>query len=461
MLITAVVVYLCFTLFIGYLASLKVKEATDFAVAGRKLSFFMSSSALLATWFGSETILGASEEFLENGLIGVIEEPLGAGLCLIIVGAIYAKRMYRTNALTFSDVFLMKYGKKAEFISAVLSVPSFFSWIAAQFVALGLIFQLFFGCSMELGILIGAVLVIAYTVMGGMWAVSLTDTIQMVVIVVGLFVLFFVFSDKIYLIGEVHQKNPDFFRIFNAEKITWWQWLAAWMSVGLGSVASQDVFQRVISSRNERVAIGASITSGVLYLVLGMLPLLIALIGMQLYPELYANHKGNFIAAFIMAKTPIWVQIMFFGALMSALLSTASGAILAPATILAENIIKPRFENINLLRVMRLSVVLIAIFGVLISLMGNSIFELAGIASSFTLVSVFVPFTAALFIPWVKSTGCISSMIFGLIGWIICLLANQEIIGLFIGIFASILGLILGTVLDSRFMKSQEHVRTT
>jgi Na+/proline symporter len=352
----------------------------------------------------------------------------------------------------------MKYGKKAEFISAILSVPSFFSWIAAQFVALGLIFQLFFGCSMELGILIGAVLVIAYTVMGGMWAVSLTDTIQMVVIVLGLLVLFFVFSDQIYLIGEVHQKNPDFFRLYNSEKISWWQWLAAWMSVGLGSVASQDVFQRVISSRSERVAIGASITSGVLYLVLGMLPLLIALIGMQLYPALYAEHKGNFISAFILNKTPIWVQIMFFGALMSALLSTASGAILAPATILAENIIKPRFLSINLLRVMRISVVLIAIIGVLISFLGNSIFELAGIASSFTLVSVFVPFTAALFIPWVKPMGCISSMIFGLAAWIICLIVHQEVVGLFVGIFASILGLVVGTVLESRFMKSQDNV---
>ena len=458
MLITAVVIYLCFTLFIGYLASRKVKNATDFAVAGRNLSFFMSSSALLATWFGSETILGASEEFLENGIIGVIEEPLGAGLCLIIVGAVYARRMYRTNALTFSDVFLMKYGKKAELISAVLSVPSFFSWIAAQFVALGLIFQLFFGCSMEVGILVGALLVIVYTSMGGMWAVSLTDTIQMIVIILGFIALFFVFRDKVYLLGEVHQKNPDFFRLYNADKITWWQWLSAWMSVGLGSVASQDVFQRVISSKSERVAIGASITSGILYLVIGMMPLFIALIGMELYPSLYAQHEGSFITAFIMEKTPMWVQIIFFGALISALLSTASGSILAPATILAENIIKPWFKEINMLKVLRVSVVVIALFGVFISFMGNSIFELAGIASSFTLVSVFVPFTAALFIPWVKPTGCIASMIFGLIAWVVCLIVDQEVIGLFVGIVASLVGLILGTWFDSSFKNEIKHV---
>ncbi len=110
---------------------------------------------------------------------------------------------------------------------------------------------------------------------------------------------------------------------------------------------------------------------------------------------------------------------------------------------------------------MRISVVLIALVGVLISFLGNSIFELAGIASSFTLVSVFVPFTAALFIPWVKSTGCIYSMIFGLVAWIICLIAHQEVLGLFFGILASIFGLIIGTMIDSSVMKSRENVRTT
>ena len=101
MLALSVSVYLLLTVFIGYLASRKIKNASDFAVAGRKLPFLISSAALFATWFGSETILGSTEEFLKEGLIGVIEEPLGAALCLIIVGLFYARRMYRTNAITF------------------------------------------------------------------------------------------------------------------------------------------------------------------------------------------------------------------------------------------------------------------------------------------------------------------------------------------------------------------------
>ena len=194
MLALSVSVYLLLTVFIGYLASRKIKNASDFAVAGRKLPFLMSSAALFATWFGSETILGSTEEFLKEGLIGVIEEPLGAALCLIIVGLFYARRMYRTNAITFSDVFAERFGKKAELMSAFVMIPSFFSWIAAQFIALAMIFQVLFGVSFIEGLLIGSVLVVVYTTLGGMWAVSVTDTIQTVVIILGLLFILFLFS---------------------------------------------------------------------------------------------------------------------------------------------------------------------------------------------------------------------------------------------------------------------------
>ena len=138
----SVILYLLLTVIIGYLSSRRIHNANDFAVAGRNLPFFMTSAALFATWFGSETILGASEEFIQQGLVGVIEEPIGAALCLILVGVFYAKKIYRTNLLTFSDIFRDRFGKRAEIISAVVMIPSFFTWIAAQFLALGLIFQL-------------------------------------------------------------------------------------------------------------------------------------------------------------------------------------------------------------------------------------------------------------------------------------------------------------------------------
>ena len=453
MLAVSVVIYLLFTIAIGYLASKRIVNATDFAVAGRKLPFFMSTSALFATWFGSETILGASDEFVEHGLSGVIEEPIGAALCLILVGLFYARKIYQSNQLTFSDLFRDRFGSKAELISAIVMIPSFFSWIAAQFLALGMIFQVVFGCSLFVGILVAAVLVVFYTALGGMWAVSITDTIQMTVIIIGLLIILVLLLARSNGI-DVFGKMPDgFFFIHNMKEITSWEWFGAWITVGLGSIASQDVYQRVISAKSEKVAIRASLTSGVLYLVIGFVPLLIALIGSRLYPELYLGNNENFISALIIHKTPEWIQIVFFGALVSAILSTASGAILAPSIILAENILKPRFRNYDLLKMMRWSVIILASVSLILAFNNQSIFELVSLASSFGLVSLFLPFTFTLFVKKTNAVGVIAGMIGGLAAWSIAEIVQSEIPGIFYGLFASLLGILSGIFFHNKSKK--------
>lgn len=453
MLAISVIIYLAITIGIGFVSSRRIKNATDFAVAGRSLPFFMSSAALFATWFGSETILGASGEFIKHGVTGVIEEPIGAALCLILVGVFYAKKIYRSNQLTFSDLFKDRFGKKAELISALVMIPSFFSWIAAQFLALGYIFQTVFGISLTLGIVLAAALVVFYTALGGMWAVSITDTIQMTVIIIGLIIVL------IILIGQANGKDlfgglpKDFFSITNEKVLSKWEWLGAWITVGLGSIASQDVYQRVISSKSEKVAVRASLTSGFMYLIIGFIPLFIALIGSRLYPELYLADPNNFISNLIVQKTPEWIKIVFFGALISAILSTASGALLAPSTVLAENILKPRFPEINLLKMMRWSVLGVAVVALFLAFNNQSIFELVGLASSFGLVSLFLPFTFTLFIKSTTSYGVIAGMLLGLGSWVIAEFFQTEVPSIFYGLLFSLIGLVLGM-----FMVQQKKI---
>ena len=447
----SIIIYLLLTVFVGIIASKRVKNSRDFAIANRQLPFFMTSAALFATWFGSETILGSSEEFVEYGIIGVIQEPLGAAFCLIIVGLFYAKRMYRTNAMTFSDVFRDNFGKKSELISALVMIPSFFSWIAAQFIALAMILDLLFGCGFLAGLLIGSSLVVLYTYLGGMWAVSLNDSIQMIIMVLGLLLLAFIF------IGEADEVSTfklelGFFNFYDSNKMNMWQWITAWITVGLGSVSSQDVFQRVVSAKSERVAISASIVSGILYIIIGAIPLFIALIGSQQYPELYMENKGNFISTLIIEKTPVWLQIIYFGALVSAILSTASGAILAPSTVLDENIIKPRFPDLDLLKALRWSVILMSFSALILCFFNQSIFELANMASSFCLVSLFLPFTAALFVRGVNSSAVNWGMITGLLFWFIMTWIPSDIPAVIWGIFASFLGLLFG-----QFIRRPQH----
>jgi SSS family transporter len=440
----SVILYLLITVIIGYLSSRRIHNANDFAVAGRKLPFFMTSAALFATWFGSETILGASEEFIEHGLVGVIEEPIGAALCLILVGVFYAKKIYRTNLLTFSDIFRDRFGKSAEIISAVVMIPSFFTWIAAQFLALGLIFQMLFGLNLPMGIMLGTVLVVFYTALGGMWAVSVTDSIQMVVIIAGLLIVLGLFLAKTDLSTVSLKAGDDFFQLVNTEKMSWWEWFGAWITVGLGSIATQDVFQRVISAKDEKVAVRASVTSGIMYLIIGLVPLLIGLIGSQLYPGFYQIHKGNFISALILYKTPVWIQIVFFGALISAILSTASGAVLAPSTVLAENILRPYLIRTDLLKIMRYSVVGIAAVSMVLAFTSQSIFDLVGLSSSFGLVSLFLPFTFTLFIKQTNSVSVILGMIMGLAGWGIAEFTQENLPSIFYGLLFSLIGLLIG-----------------
>ena len=181
--------YLLITLLIGWWASTRVHSTKDFVIAGRNLPLIVAASALFATWFGSETIMGASSEFVEKGLIGVIEDPFGAALCLILVGAFFARPLYRLNILTFNDFFNMRFGRKAELLSAVFMVPSYFGWIAAQLVAMAVVLNVIAGLTIVQGIILCTLVVVIYTYIGGMWAVSITDFVQTIMIITGLIVL--------------------------------------------------------------------------------------------------------------------------------------------------------------------------------------------------------------------------------------------------------------------------------
>ena len=176
--------YLLLTLGIGWWASRRVHSTKDFVIAGRNLPMVVAASALFATWFGSETIMGASSEFVEHGLIGVIEDPFGAALCLVLVGAFFARPLYKLNIITFNDFFRIRFSRQAEVISALFMIPSYFGWIAAQLVAMAIILNTIAGLTLLQGILLCALIVVFYTYIGGMWAVSITDFLQTIMIII-------------------------------------------------------------------------------------------------------------------------------------------------------------------------------------------------------------------------------------------------------------------------------------
>lgn len=456
-----VALYLLSTLAIGWWASRRVKTTADFVVAGKRLPLFMASCALFATWFGSETVMGASAEFTQHGLLGVIEDPFGAALCLLLAGLLIARPLYNLNLFTFSDFFRIRFNKAAEVTSAVFMVPSYFSWIAAQIVALAIVLQAVSGLEREWGVLICTTLVLLYTYIGGMWSVTVTDFVQTIAIVVGLGALAFDLTAKA---GGMEQMAaaapPGFFQFFPEPKATdIISWFAAWMTIGLGSIPQQDVFQRVMAAKSERTAVWSCYTSAIMYLSIAFLPLLICYSGRMLYPELLEGDAQMMIPTMVLLHSSLGMQILFFGALLSAILSTCSGAMLAPATVVGENLVRPLFKDVTdaqLLRIMRLSVVGVAIVTGGMALMRSNIYELVGESSALSLVSLFTPLIAGLYWKKASAVGAIVSMIAGMAVWFAALLwlpaepGEADVVWLHIppmlyGFAAGILGMVLGS----------------
>jgi SSS family transporter len=443
--------YLLLTLGIGWWASTKVKSTQDFVIAGRNLPMLVAASALFATWFGSETIMGASSEFVEHGLIGVVEDPFGAALCLILVGAFFARPLYRLNILTFNDFFKMRFSRRAELISAIFMVPSYFGWIAAQLVAMAVVLNVIAGLTILQGIALCTMVVVIYTYIGGMWAVSVTDFLQTIMIVAGLLFLAIQLNGEVGGVAAVIDSTPEGFFNFLPESdlhsIVFY--IAAWITIGLGSIPQQDVFQRVMAARSASTAVRASYLSGFMYLTIGFLPLFIGLCGRMLYPELENGDTQMVIPFMVLEHSSMWLQILFFGALLSAILSTTSGAILAPATVIGENLVKPYFGQMSdrrLLYIMRVSVIGVAFCSALMAAWRQDIYELVAQSSALSLVSLFVPLVAGLYWKRASNTGALAAIIGGMLVWILCELIGTAFPSLIWGGLASTGAMIVGSL---------------
>ena len=453
MLLTAIIIYLAITIAVGAWASKLVKSSSDFVLAGRSLPLFLSASALFATWFGSETIFGASSVFLEEGLLGVVEDPFGGALCLILFGMFYLRPMYRMGVLTIGDVFGRVFGKQVEFYATVFMVPVYFGYVAAQLVALGLIFGTVTGMTLNEGILISVGIVVVYTFLGGMWAVSITDFIQTTMIVIGLVVVSVMISREAGGVAKILSDAPDnTLRFFPTGGFTnWTNYLGAWIILGLGSIPSQDIYQRVMSARSEKIAVRSTYLAGGFYLTFGLLPLFIALGAKSLYPELYLENKQMLLPSMVLAHGGIPVQIIFFGALISAVMSTASSGLLAPSALISENLVRPLFKgklkDQKLLWILRVNVLTVAMISTYMATRDSNIYELVAGASILLLVSLFAPLTAGLY--WKKASrkGAICSMVFGMLIYLICdnieFAIDSHIFGLLASIFAMIFGSLL------------------
>lgn len=453
MLFAAIIAYLLLTILIGYWASRRVKTSGDFLLAGRSLPILLSSSALFATWFGSETVFGASSEFLKGGLYSVIEDPFGAALCLVLFGLFFARKLYRMNLLTLGDFFKVRFGKRTELVASIFLAPPYVGYIAAQLVAMGLILNVVVGLEIWEGVVISSVVVTFYTYIGGMWAISITDFIQSIIIIAGLLALAIILVAKAGgiapILTEVHPSTFRFLPFWNFKEIM--LYLAAWSVLGLGSIPSQDVFQRVMSSGSDKIAVRSCFIGAGLYLTIAMLPLFISLCAKHLYPQLANGDTQLALPNMVLAHTPMTIQILFFGSLLSAIMSTTSSAILAPAAIFSENFIKPlmkdKLPDNRLLLITRICVLIFAGLATIMACVRTNIYELVGESSVLSLVSLFAPLALGLYWKKATGTGALLAMVLGITTWLLFPYLKLDWPSLIPATLVSFAAMILGSLL--------------
>src|SRR5260221_165235 len=347
MLIASVVLYLLVTIAIGLWAAMRVKNSKDYVVAGRSLPLYMNTATVFATWFGAESVLSVSVEFSKSGLGGIVADPFGSSVCLVIVALLFARAFYRMDLLTIITAFL---------------------------------------------------------------------------------------------------------------------------TLAIGSIPQQDIFQRVTSAKNERTAVAGSLLGGVVYFTFVFVPIYIVCAGLLIDPSLVtllsaqdARETQRILPAFILGHTPMWIQVLFFGALLSAILSTASGAIIAPTSLCTENIIRPLYPNMSdrqfllTLRVVLVSFTSAALVFALRS--KQTMYDMVQNASTVTLLAALVPLAAGIFWKRANNTGAILSAVFWLVAWLIAVFiaADAFVPPTLIGLAFSILGMVLGAVVPSAAPQAHRH----
>jgi SSS family transporter len=462
MLIWFVIVYLLISIAIGLYAATRVHNVKDYVVAGRHLPLYMVTATVFATWFGAETVLGISAKFVKDGLSGIVEDPFGASMCLILVGAFFAAKLYRMNLITIGDYYRARYGRTVEVLTSLAIIMSYLGWVAAQILALGLVFSFVTqgAVTHTEGMIIGAVIVLVYTLFGGMWSVALTDAFQMTIIVVAMLYLAWFLAGMAGGAGVVinHAAQADKFTILPAmETRDILAFIGAAVTMMLGSIPQQDVFQRVMSAKNEKTAVRGSLLGGSMYFIFAFIPLFLAycatLIDPAMVNELIENDAQLILPTLIMSHTPVFAQVLFFGALLSAIMSTASGTLLAPSVTFTENILKGIIghqSDRHFLWTMRAVVVCFAVAVTLFALASSaSIYEMVGNAYKVTLVAAFVPLVCGLYWKRANTQGALFSISAGVSTWLLLEIFNSE--GLWppqlAGLLMSGLGMIIGSLL--------------
>lgn len=417
MLSITLIVYFAILLGIALFFSGKMESEEDFLVGGRKFNLWLTTFCLFGTWFGAGTLITATDEISSVGLSATALEPYGAGMCLILSGFFFAKPLWEMKLLTYADFFKEKFGVKIEQLSVFINIPVYVGWIAVQIVSLANIFAVFFPLPVWV-FMVGISLFACFlTISGGMWSVSITDSFQLFVIILGLFYLVFKISGVAPegLEGLISAIPTEKLILIPTEKQSeLFNWIGVFSISALGNMTGQDLGQRMFSAKSANVAKYGSIIAGIAYILVGSIPVFLGLTAHSTLGQFEGSVVPNLIKTYLDPFTAVILTLT----IVSAVISTITSALLAPSSMLSHNFLKKFFKNTSTLVLCRYGVIVITVLSIVTAFAGENVYGLLESSYAIGFVGFFVPVTVGIYSNKLNERACLISVFTSILIWL-------------------------------------------
>ncbi|MGE0767259.1 MAG: sodium:solute symporter family protein [Hyphomicrobiaceae bacterium] len=406
---------------VGAWVSRRMTSERDYILAGRSLGTGLVAFSVFATWFGAEAIVASAGEIYTKGLAGGLTDPFGYGAAVLVVGILLAAPLWRRGIVTYADMVRGRYSAATEKLFVFILLPGSVLWAAAQVRAFGQILGSTTGLDVDTAILIAALLVGAYSVVGGLLADAITDVVQGIAVIIGLLVLAaFVASALGGPVTALAQVEPVRLSLSTGPDDSMLDRVEHLAVVLCGSLVAVELVSRFLGSRTASIAARGTVAGGLMYLAIGLLPLFLGLVGPTLLKDL--AEPEQIVPKLAEAYLPPIGYALFVGALVSAILSVVHAALHAPAAQLSHNVVVrllPGLSPRGRLLSVRLSVLALSAVAWVLAQSVTTIKELVELASAFGSAGAIVVALFGLFTSFGGAAAAIVALASGSLVWAI------------------------------------------
>ena len=445
LILAGVGIYLVIMIAVGIYASRGTHSVTDFLVAGRKLPLWLCSVSVFANWFGSGIMMGATTSAYDRDFLAMVAEPYGSALALLLTGLFFARIYRRTSRLTWVQFFEARYGKFAGVFGSLADTAAGLIWLGGVLFTFGVLAESLTGMPMAAGIFVGLLVIVTYTMIGGMMAVALTDFIQMVILVIGLIGLLAVVLNDVGGWATISAQLPEHtIRTVPIEHtvMNWVDYLHVWMTLGVAGIASNSIIQRALSAKSESVAQNSFLIATLGYIVIGTIPIMLGLIASVTMPGIEPNAVLTSIA--IEHLHPVFVAI-FVGAILSAFMSTGDSILLSTGAIVSTNLLPIFHSNPSdelRIRVARITILVGAIIAGYVALGAERVVDVIVDSLAPLLAMTIVPFVLCFWWDKANKYGALAGIFGGLTGWGTAALVGTQVPPDLIGFGVSLVSMV-------------------